>query len=75
MLLGPTSRRTGKPGGNTSKAIKAGSRSDKGLARPLLTPLWCQDHGTTNQSQWILIELECREEIGEVKEGVHREGT
>ena len=73
-LLGPTSRQTGKPEGNASKAIRANSHNNKVLARPLLTPLQHQDHGTINQSQWISIELECREEIGEDEEEVHREG-
>ena len=74
MLLDLTSRQTGKPEGNASRAIKASSHNNKGLAKPLLTPLQHQDHGTINQSQWILIELECREEIGEEEEEVRREG-
>ena len=73
-LLGLTSRQTGKPEGNASKAIRASSCNDKGLARPLLTPLQCRDHGTINQSQWILIKLEHQEEIGEDEEEVRREG-
>ena len=57
--LGPTFRRTGKPEDNVSKATKANSRNDKGLARPLLTPPQHQGHGTINQFPWTLIELEC----------------
>ena len=74
LLPGPTFRRTGKPEDNVSKAIKASSCNDKGLARPLSTPLQHRGHGTINQSQWTSIELERRKEIGEDEEEVHREG-
>ena len=67
-LLDLTSKQIGKHKDNVFQTIKANSLSDKGLARPLSTPLLHQSHGTINQFQWILIEPEHQEEIGEAEE-------
>ena len=52
LLPSPTSRQTGKPEDNNSKAIRVNSRNNKGLARPPSTPLQHQDHGIINQCNW-----------------------
>ena len=69
-----TSRQTGKHEDNAFKATRASSRSIKGLARPPSIPPQRRDRGTINQSQWISIELECREEIGGDEGEVCKEG-
>ena len=72
--LNPTSKQTGKHGDNASKVTRVNNLSIKDLARPLLTPLQCQDHGTINQFQWISIELEHQGGTGEDEEEAHKEG-
>ena len=73
LLFDQTSRQTGKHEGNTSKATKINSNSDKVLDRPLTTPPQHQDHGTISQFPWISIELEHQEETGGGEEEVHKE--
>ena len=72
-LIDLTSKQIGKHEDNIFQTTRANSLSDKGSARPLSTPLPHQGHGTINQFQWILIEPERQEEIGEAKEEAHRE--
>ena len=71
--LNPTSKQIGKHEGNILQTTKVNNLSDKGLVRPLSTPPPHQDHGTINQFQWILIEPEHHEGIGEDEEEVHKE--
>ena len=73
-LLDPTSKQIGKCKDNASKATKVNNPSVKGSARPLSTPLWCRDCGTTNQFQWISIKPGHQGGTGEDEEGAHKEG-
>ena len=52
-----TSGTHGKHGDNTSKATKTHNSKDKDSDRLLSTQPPPQNHGTTSQSQWTLIEL------------------
>ena len=69
------SRQTGRHEDNAFKVTKANNHNVKGSDRHPLTPPPHQDHGTTNQFQWISIKLECQEEIGEGEGEVRKEGT
>ena len=73
--LNPIFKQTGKHEDNVSRAVKANNLSNKGLAKPPLTPLLHQDPGITNQSWWISTEPEHQGGIGEDKEEVPKEGT
>ena len=69
----PTFRQIGKHKDNVLRTIKVNNLRDRGSVRPPSIPLLCQDHGTINPFQWILIEPEHHEGIGEDKEEVHKE--
>ena len=74
LPLNPTSKRTGKCADNASKTIQTNNLNNKDLDRLPLIPLPCQDHGTINQFQWILIGLEHQEGTGEGEGEDHNEG-
>ena len=63
-----------KHGDNASKTTKTCNSKDKDLDRPLSTQPPPQNHGTTSQFQWTLIELGLQEGIGEDKGGSRQEG-
>ena len=56
-------------------ATKVNNRSNRGLARPLLTPLQHQDCGTINPFQWTLIKPGHQGGTGEGEGEAHNEGT
>ena len=70
-LKDPIFKLHGKQGDNASKITKTPNHKGKGLGKLHSTPPWPQNHGTTSQFPWILIEQAPQGGTGEDKEGEH----